>query len=331
MFKITPIGSCRIYGPLREFGEELRFQLNAKRVFGLMHSSAEAVQQMHAFTSDFSCEEDLWPLIAKEKDYEKFQAEVHEKSHLYIVELASAKVLKIGETVLQLNYLNNKYSDFFSDSLRAGAFTQCCMKNDPSAVDAFLKDTWNSTPEQQEDSEILRRIEISMATEQSLYEDICKLQDGLTDIMIVTHVNAKNEKSTPLVSREKYINKVIAATKKAGAPLYNPTDLMEKLGQKKAIEDHSTAFAHFTGEFNGLIFAEWYEQTLLPIMDVEVRNVPDENIAGMLLPVVDGVLDSGIPAQVTQLRELLDGLKKQFPEQKIIKHLRQKLSGEIVS
>ncbi len=327
MFRITPIGSCRIYGPLRDYGEGLRFQLNAKRVFGLMHSSAEAVQQMHAFTSEFTCEEDLWPLIAKGKDYEKFQAEVHEKSDLYIVELSSAKVLKIGDTVLQLNYLNSQFSDFFSDNRRAVAFTQACMRNSPAAVNAFLKDAWDSTPEQRKESDILRRIEISMATEDSIYEDICKLQEGLGEIMIVTHVNAKNENSAPLVSREKYINQVIAAAKRAGAPLYNPTGLMEKIGQDKAIEDYSTAFAHFTDRFNGLLFADWYEHKLLPIMERAIRQAPDENIQSMLLPVVDGVLDSGTPPQAAQLGALLESLQKDFPEQGNLEPLRQKLAG----
>lgn len=78
MFKITPIGSCRIYGPLREYGEKLGFKLNANRVLGLMHSSAEAVQQMHAFTGEFSCEDVLWPLIARGKEFDHFQAQVHE-------------------------------------------------------------------------------------------------------------------------------------------------------------------------------------------------------------------------------------------------------------
>ena len=331
MFRITPIGSCRIYGPLREFGEGQRFQLNAKRVFGLMHSSAEAVQQMHAFTSEFSCEEDLWQLIAKGKDYEKFQAEVHEKSDLYIVELSSAKVLKIDDTVLQLNYLNSQFIDFFSDNRRAVAFTQACMRNSPAAVNAFLKDAWDSTPEQRKESDILRRIEISMATEDSIYEDICKLQDGLDEIMIVTHVNAKNENSTPLLSREKYINQVIAAAKRAGAPLYNPTDLMEQIGQDKAIEDHSTAFAHFTGMFNGRLFEDWYEHKLLPIMERAIRQAPEENIKSMLLPVVDGVLESGTAAQAKQLAELLETLKKDLPKQDGIAPLQQKLAGTVLS
>lgn len=327
MFKITPIGSCRIHRPMREYGQRLGFQLNTKRVIGLMHSSAEAVQQMHAFASDFTPKKQLWPLINRNKDFEKFQAEVHEKSDIYIIELSSAKVIKIGDTALQLNYLNAHFKDFFSDRQRAIAFTQNCMKNDPSAVDAFLKDTWSSTPEQRKDSETLRWIEISMATEQSIYEDICKLQEGLTEIMIVTHVNAKNEHRAPLLSRQKYINQVVAAANRASARLYNPTDLMETIGQENAIEDHSTSLAHFTGAFNSLIFADWFESALLPIMEEALRKAPDENIEGMLLPVVEGVAEFGTPEQVKKLVELLKLLRLAYPENKNIEPLQQKLLG----
>lgn len=325
MFNITPIGSCRIYGPLREFGEPLGFRLNAKRIFGLMHSSDEAVQQMHAFKSDFSCEEDLWPLIAKGKDYDHFQREVHEKSDLYIIELSSAKVLKIGHKVLQLNYLNNHFSAFFSDSRRAIAYTQSCMKNDPAGVAAFLEENWSSTPEQRKDNDILKRIEISMSTEQSLYEDICRLQEGLENVMIVTHVNAKNDTSGPLLSRQKYINEVSAAAKRAGAPLYNPTDLMEDVGQKNAIEDHSTAFAHFTGAFNGMIFDDWLDNTLLPMAKKSIQEAPDEKIESLLPAMVDGVQKAGTPAQVEKMEAFLASLIGLYPENARLKQLQEQL------
>lgn len=329
MFKITPIGSCRIYGPLREYGVQLGFQLNASRVFGLMHSSAEAVQQMHAFTGEFSCEDALWPLIARGKEFAHFQAQVHKKSDLYIVELSSAKVIEIDDTVLQLNYLNTHFSDFFSDSKRAVAFTQHCMKDDPVEVETFLDEVWNSTPEQREDAEILRRINIYMSTEQTLYEDICKLQEGLTNVMIVTHVNAKNENSAPLLSREKYINQVIAAANRAGAMLYNPTDLMDIVGQQNAIEDHSTAFAHFIGKFNGDIFFDWLDNTLLPMIDAAIQDAPEENNQEFLVPIVGGMIENAPAEQLKKLAGFLGSLANKHPEIESFAQLQQRVSAAI--
>jgi len=327
MFKITPIGSCRIYGPLREFGEALGFQINAKRVFGYMHSSAEAVQQMHAFTSDFRCEDVLWPLIARGKDYAHFQAEVHEKSDLYVIELASAKVIKIDDTVLQLNYLTMHYNDFFSDKARAVAFNQLCLKDDPAEVEAFLEAQWSSTVEQKEDSAVLKRIKISMSTEQSLYEDICKLKEGLPNIMIMTHVNAKNKNSTPLLTREHYINQVIAATERAGVKLYNPTDLMETIGQENAIADHSTGFAHFTGEFNGRIFADWYDNILQPMVENAIHKALDETVDDMLVPIVNKALEIGPAEHVEKVSSFLNVLSGAYPEHATIQQLKSKVAN----
>jgi len=308
MFKITPIGSCRIFGPLRECGKALGFQINAKRIFGYAHSSAEAVQQMHALAAGFTLEPQLWPLISRSKEFERFQAEIHQKSHLYIVELCSAKTIKIGDTAVQLNHLNALFSDFFSDKKRALAFTQLCMKNDPAGVAAFLADSWSHTPEQRKDSEVLKRIKMSMSTEQTLYEDICKLQEGLPDVVIVTHVNAKVKNSKPLLSRETYIHQVVAASQRANVTLYNPTDLMNVVGQNSAIEDHSTALAHYTSGFNRQIFSDWFSNILLPKVKKAIQDAPEAGQKAMLPAIVDGVLKSGTSEQVEQLTALLADL-----------------------
>jgi len=308
MFRITPIGSCRIYGPLREHGAALGFQINTKRVFGYAHSSAEAVQQMRAFSGEFIPEKQFWPFIARSKTYDRFQAETHEKSHLYMVELSSAKTLKIGDTALQLNYVNTYFRDFFSDKQRALSFTQLCKKSDPAGVSDFLADHWSHTPAQRKDSEVLKRIEISMSTEQSLYEDICKLQEGLPDVLIVTHVSAKSKNGEPLHSREKYIQQVVAASQRAGVKLYNPTDLMNAVGQHRAIEDSSAAMAHYTSAFNGHIFSDWFGNILLPAVKGAVQKPPEAGTESILPALKEGVLKSGSPEQVIAVASLLESI-----------------------
>jgi hypothetical protein len=294
-----------------------------------MHTSAEAVQQMHAFSDEFLCEDALWPLIARGKDPAHFQARVHEKSDLYIVELSSAKVIEVDGRILQLNYLNTHYADFFSDSKRAVAFTQNCMKDDPAAVATFLDEAWSSTPEQREDSELLRRIKIYMSTEQTLYEDICKLREGLTNVVIVTHVNAKNQDSAPLLSRELYINQVIAAANRAGTTVYNPTDLMEIMGQENAIEDHSTAFAHFTDAFNKLMFFDWFDNYMQPMIKTAILADPEKNIPGMLVPMVEGMVKNAAADQVEKLGAFLGPLEKELPGIADLTQLQQQVAEAI--
>lgn len=203
------------------------------------------------------------------------------------------------------------------------------MKDDQAAVATFLDEVWSSTPEQREDAEVLRRIKIYMSTEQTLYEDICKLQEGLGNVMIMTHVNAKKEDSAPLLSREKYINQVIAAANRAGVLLYNPTDLMDIVGQQNAIEDHSTAFAHFTGAFNGDIFFDWLDNNLLPMIDAAIQDAPKESSQEFLQPIVDGMIENAPADQLKKLADFLDSLASKHPDIESIAQLQQRVSAAI--
>jgi len=101
MFNVTPIGSCRIYAPLRLSTKEYGFKNNIKRIFGYSHSLGEILQQKDALINDFQPPEHLWPMISPRSNLPTFSKEEHEKSDLYIIELSSAKNVKIGD------YLNS--------------------------------------------------------------------------------------------------------------------------------------------------------------------------------------------------------------------------------
>ena len=323
MFKVTPIGSCRIYAPLRECTAEYGFQINLGRVFGYAHTSAEAVQQMHSFSDDYEQDEKLWPLIARHKDLNLYQAQTHKKSDLYIIELSSAKVVTIGNQCLQLNYLNAFFKDFFSDKQRAASFSRICRLGDPARVEEFLKEVWCATPEQREDTETLKQIKITMSTEQSIYEDICQLKDGLENIIFVTHANAKDVQDRALVARKEYISRVVAAAERAGARLYNPSDLMEVVGQENAIEEQSANFAHFTKDFSRKIFADWYDTFFKNMIEEALLEATDMNIEGILVPHAHALLETGDPERIDELSDLLDAVELHYPANISINRMRR--------
>lgn len=330
MFRITPIGSCRIYGPLRECAKEYGFKLNLDRALGYSHSSAEAVQQMRALSPEFQLNDQIWPLVASKANFNNFRTKSHTKSDLYIVELSSAKVITIGDTYIQLNYLNAYFRDFFSDTQRSTRFTQLCLKNNASEIEGFLYENWHTTPEQKNDTEILKNIRMRMSTEQSLYDDICLLKKGLENVIFVTHVNAKTAQNLPIPSREKYINLVTSAANRAGATLYNPTILMEKLGQQYAIEDNSSSYAHFTKKFSAQIFSDWYDRHFLDVFEELLLVAPEKTIKEILVPHAHGILRLGNSAQIENFAELLDAIEGYYPTNTIVKQIQQTIAGEVV-
>jgi len=326
MFKITPIGSCRIYSPLRQTAKDYGFQINIQRVYGYSHSSGEAVQQMRLFSSDVLPDESLWPLLSMRNNPSEFQNQVHEKSDLYVVELASTKNITIDDCCVQLNYLSRYFKDFFSSTQRSADFTSLCRKNDPVAVENFLKENWYSTPEQQKETDTLKRIKIAFSTEQSLYDDICTLQEGLENVLFVTHVNATDGQNQILASRQKFIDQVTSAAKRAGVDLYNPTSLMKKIGQVNAIEDYSTSLAHFTEDFSRRIFADWYKLKIRDMIEEALLALPEENINRILVPHAGKILEIGDPDRVEELADLLDAVEGYFPENLQVKQMQMDMA-----
>ena len=105
MFTISPIGSCRITTPLKNGQARHGFSLNLDRCYGYCHSPSEAVQLARFMRHEVELPADVWPLISRSHRLDTISAQRHDLSHLYVVELASAKEITIDGVSVQLNYL----------------------------------------------------------------------------------------------------------------------------------------------------------------------------------------------------------------------------------
>lgn len=267
MFKATPIGSCRITGPLRHGADDHGFDLNLARCYGYCHSPAEAVQLARFMLGGVRIAPDIWPLVSPSRSQPVVEAEVHDPSDLYVIELASAKQLTIDGVNVQLNYLNSTYRDFFSDPARAQAFWAHASGEDPAAVSDFLTDTWSADEAQRRDARMLSRISLRMATRESLRRDIETLADMLPNVLFVSHVDARKSDGQTIASRSAFVAMVAEEVTDAGLPFFDPTTLMDEFGQEDAIEDHSTSLAHFTTPFSRAIVDDWVQRVIAPLTD----------------------------------------------------------------
>jgi len=104
---------------------------------------------------------------------------------------------------------------------------------------------------------------------------------------------------------------------------------MDIIGQQNAIEDHSTAFAHFTGAFNGNIFFDWLDNTLLPMIDAAIQDAPEENSQEFLVPIVDGMIENAPAEQLRKLADFLGSQAGKHPEIERFTQLQQGVSAAI--
>ena len=249
---VTPVGSCRIATPLRLAAEAYGFTYNRGRSFGFTHSSAESVQQVRFMAGEIDPPASVWPFLSQ-LSQDAISSEKHPDSDVYVVEICSAKELRIDEFVIQLNYLVRRYPVFFGDIGRRGAFWQLTEKGDQAALDAFLAAEWSADDEQRTESDFLRQISLHMATVEDLERDMRWLVNRLPRVVFVTHVDALRSDGTPIRARSTVIGNVEAVARRLNVPVFNPTGAMLDWGQAGALEPDSPSLAHYTDDFSARI------------------------------------------------------------------------------
>ena len=319
MFTIAPIGSCRIATPLRLNRDIYGYEIDFNRNYGFCHSSAEAVQQLKYIDGQLELEPEIWPLIARGKDQKQIEAQRKGDVDLFIVEMSSAKVLKIGDSCVQLNYLRNEYDAFFSDFDRARHFWAVNKTGDQAKIDIYLKERWSDGPNQLEDTGVLRRIRMSVVDEARLRQDVQWIMNSVPNVMFVTHVNAVRPDQKTIASRENFIKTVVHVVREEGGLVYDPTSSMQEFGQTTAIEDYSDSLAHFTPEFCYHFFMDWYNLAIEPAIDAKVKSIGEPAIKNILQPNVDALIKNG---NAVHLADRLDKLKPMFASNQLFSVLR---------
>ena len=89
---------------------------------------------------------------------------------------------------------------------------------------------------------------------------------GRDKVVFVTHVNAMTPDNVPIEQREQLIAAVVASSQRIGVPCYDPTPLMNKLGQAEAMEDGGLDLTHYTPLFAERLYTDWYKTFMRPRM-----------------------------------------------------------------
>ncbi|MEM9271003.1 MAG: hypothetical protein AAGA78_18950, partial [Pseudomonadota bacterium] len=258
---LTAIGSCRITNPLRMATEAGLVELNGQGVYGYTHSSAEAVQLARYLLGDLEIPDMARPLVMPGTDQPPSNP-AHTPSDLYLVELSSAKEVRMGSILVQLNYLTRHFEEFFSDKERTRAFWRLAKGDREAEKRAFLQATPSFQALSFEDQARLQLITQRPVQEESLRKDIRWLQDTLPRTAFVTHCDALKPDGTPLTSRASYIAMTKEALTQEGAVFSDPTALMRQVGQSKALKDEAGSLSHYTDDFEAMLFDHWWRDML---------------------------------------------------------------------
>src|SRR5690554_6434339 len=270
VFTIAPIGTCRIHTPLRDALGRYPIKLQLGRNYGFVHTVAEALQQARFMLGKADIPEDVQRLIFRPSNGAQARRGTHKPADLYMVELSSRKLLTIDGLPIQSNYLVRYFSEFFADRARTRQFWSMANVESLAERRAVLDQDAAFNSLSTDDRDLLARIVKRDQTDEEIEQQMRQLAELLDGdkLVFVTHVNATTPDNVTIEQRAQLIAAVTAAAQRIGVPCYDPTPLMNKLGQADAMEDGGLDLTHYTPAFSERLYSEWYKNFMRPRMGV---------------------------------------------------------------
>ncbi|SSW69506.1 hypothetical protein [Achromobacter agilis] len=267
-FTIAPIGTCRIHTPLRDAVGRYPIKLQLGRNYGFVHTSGEAVQQARFMFGEGDIPADVQRVVFRPSNGEQARRGTHKPADLYMVELSSRKLLTIDGYPIQSNYLVRYFSEFFADRTRTRMFWSLASTERLAERRALLEQDPVFNSLSADDRALLSRIVKRDLSDEEIEQEMRLLVDllGRDKVVFVTHVNAFTPDNAPIEQREQLIAAVTASALRIGVPCYDPTPLMNKIGQADAMENGGLDLTHYTPAFAERLCSDWFKNFMRPRM-----------------------------------------------------------------
>lgn len=229
------------------------------RNYGFTHTAFEALQQLRFMRVELEIPDAIREINFRHGAKTDFAGQVFCEPDLYFVEVSSAKLITVGDFAVQINYLYSKVRSFFSDQDRKAKFWSLARQADGEALNEWLENlpAFQELPEDSQD--LLRLTRVTIQTKNEIEQSLSTFAElaGREKVILTTHINARAPDGTVLRSRDEHIADVEAAATHLNLPCYNPTVLMKRLGQDKALKDQGRDLTHFTDSFADALFNDW--------------------------------------------------------------------------
>ncbi|MEM9716260.1 MAG: hypothetical protein AAF826_07060 [Pseudomonadota bacterium] len=248
-------------GPLKWLGQWEHADIIRSKNYGFAHSMPEILAQADAVTGGPLTRQNIWHLVSPSHDRETIAKTASEPADITVVELSSAKTIWIHDQPVQSNYFINH----FRSQLQPSQFDRFTQSLASGTLQDWLKEHGDllSIKDQRD----LRNLMTTRISDAEIADGLRQLEQKLGHIILVPHVNALDGRGLPLPSRQDLIKRVKQIADAQKIPIFDPSHVMDAVGQPNAIEDNSTSLAHYTEAFSQLwaeLFAEKYLEAPAP-------------------------------------------------------------------
>lgn len=328
-FKLTPVGTCRIFNPVKRASVTYPFEVNLSGIYGYVHTSAEALQQILFLLGELDIPESLQPCIFRPAGVGVNRKGDHERSDCYVVEISSAKKITANGFYLQSNYLCRRFPEFFSCPKRVKTFWSLVKKGIADELDLFLDSDPSFLELNQSGQCLIRSIRLSQMEEVEIARDMAKIVDllGADHVIFMTHVDARMIDGEHIKSRRELINAVERISAELNVPCVNPTQIMEDCGQSLALEKDGRDLTHYTEVFGDMLFRSIFLTHIRPRLSGEDFAAFEMQIK--IRSIADRIVSSLQENDLASAGALLFSSLRQYPEAPILIQLRAEIFDQI--
>lgn len=289
---ICPIGTCRIHTPLKRARTTHLVTLEKSRNYGFTHTAHEARQQLRFMRGEADIPERLRSIVFRHGIEAHLQDEMASEPDWYLVEVSSAKHITIDGFAVQVNYLYRRFDDLFSDVERRLRFSELAERDSPKALHEWLEAQPQFARLSADSQALLKDVRITIDTKDDIQAALSEIVDmvGREKLTVTSHVDALDEDGQRLPRRRRNVADVEAACDALDITFYNPTGLMQRLGQEDALKNEGRDLTHFTDKFSDALFRDWNAHYfgIQPRADNE-----DDEIAGFSQARYDRAIEAG--------------------------------------
>ncbi|MBL6458805.1 tetratricopeptide repeat protein [Belnapia sp. T6] len=244
---VTTIGTCRIADPIFAATKKRPLKRANRRVYGFVHTSKEALQQIECLLDGRQIPDDLAPFIAGP---EKTARDVLDDPDMFIVEISTMKEIHCGEWLLQTNHMERALS-----GLRplVEIFNKRRLEHEREARRAALEAHpffAQTTPGQRR---VLSEAYVRMTTRAELERDLAEINARLpAPALFSCHIDVDALDGARLGSRRQLCNWMREICTEAGYDFVDPTAQVVAFGRTRALAEAGRDVNHYAEKYKGV-------------------------------------------------------------------------------
>lgn len=283
--RILPVGTCRIHTPLRIGSKGLPIQPVLNRNYGFVHTSREVLRQLRWILGEDSVPEQVRPYVFRSTGNERNIFGKVPEFDLVVAEISSAKDVTVAGEPIQVNYLQRRFPAIFSSEV-ASRIWKHVQAGDADGLAALLDTLPAYRALSHADREALVSLSTTNLGPQEVTDDLAEIVRlvGCERLVVVTHVNAILPDGQEIASRAALIRTVKNACRRLGVECYDPTPVMQRVGQVAAMESDGLDTTHYTPGFAAQLVADLYRSAIRPLAErcgIPIADDPGEGFDAM--------------------------------------------------